>query len=220
MQHDVDDMFHLMDPWLYGAPVHSVSRRRPRRHETSLADKKWTFGVKIGDFDPEHVKVKVENGKVEIVAKYQEGNEEWGDTVERRRMVKIPENVDADKIHSVMRSDGTLMLEAPYRVSEEHTLAVTPLEGGALVPTEGKCNLMKFSVGNFSPNEVKISCKDGVLTAQGKHQRSEDGHEIQETFFRQMTMPDSVDVGDVECFMDKDGFITIRAPTVGDDDDI
>lgn len=214
MSHDFDDMFHMMDPWSFGGPV----RSRRRRQETSLADKKWTFGVKIGDFDPEHVKVKVENGKVVIHAKYQDGNDEWGDVVERRRVVKVPENVDADKIHSFMRSDGTLMLEAPYRVSEERNLAVVPHEEGALATSDSHSNLMKFAVGNFNPDEVKVSCKDGILTAQGERQRSEDGHEVRESFFRQMTVPDSVDASNIQCFRDKDGYLTIRAPTVEDVD--
>jgi HSP20 family molecular chaperone IbpA len=66
-------------------------------------------------------------------------------------------------------------------------------------------NLMKFSVGNFNPDEVKISCKDGVLTAQGERQKSEDGHEVRESFFRQMTVPTTVDVNDIQCFRDGDG---------------
>lgn len=218
MQHDFDDMFHMMDPWAFGGPMAMRPGRRRRQHETSLADRKWTFGVKIGDFDSEHVKVKVENGKVVIHAKYTEGNDEWGDTVERRRTVQVPENVETENIHSFMRSDGTLMLEAPYRMARERQLAVVPQESGALVPSDSHNNLMKFSVGNFNPDEVKISCKDGVLTAQGERQKSEDGHEVRESFFRQMTVPTTVDVNDIQCFRDGDGNLTIRAPMIEDVD--
>lgn len=72
MNHDLDDLFHVMDAdfqpmgWGFGRPmVRSAGRRR--RPETSLADQKWTYSVKIGDFDPQHVKVKVENGKYDYM---------------------------------------------------------------------------------------------------------------------------------------------------------
>ncbi|CAC5398647.1 unnamed protein product [Mytilus coruscus] len=218
-QNDSDDLFHFMDDWNpmplswgYGRPM----MQRRRRPEYSLADRKWTYGVKIGDFDAQHVKVKVEGGKVIIHAKYTDGNDEWGDTVERTRTVQIPENVDAEKIHSFMKSDGTMMLEAPYRLSEEKQLQVLPQEGRALVASDSHSNLMKFNVENYRPEEVKVLCKDGMLTAQGERKRSEDGHEIHESFFRQMTVPRSVDGKNIQCFRDDEGNLTIRAPTVED----
>ncbi|CAC5382653.1 unnamed protein product [Mytilus coruscus] len=219
MQPDSDDMFHFMDDWEpmsvglgYGRPL--TSRRR--RPETSLADRKWTYSVKIGDFDAQHVKVKVEDGKVLVHAKYTDGNNEWGDTVERKRTVKVPENVDAEKIHSFMRSDGTLVLEAPYNHPEERQLQVVPHAGGALVSSDSHSNLMKFNVENFRPEEVKVSCKDGMLTAQGERKRSEDGLEVRESFWRQMTVPRSVDGKNIECFRDDEGNLTIRAPMAED----
>ena len=77
---------------------------------------------------------------------------------------------------------------------------------------------MKFHVGNFNPEEVTVSCKDGILTAQGKRPRSEDGHELREYFSRQMTVPRSVEATNIQCFRDEDGNMTIRAPTVEDVD--
>lgn len=214
--HDYDDMFHLMEPWArFGGPMGMRPARR-RQTETSLADRKWSFSVRIGDFDPEHVKVKVENDKVFISAKYTEGNDDWYDMVERKRTVKIPENVDSEKIHSYMRSDGSLILEAPYKTSEEHQLEVVAQKSGALAPSGSNSNLMKFFVGNFDPKEVKISCKDGLLTAQGERQRSEDGHEVRESFYRQMTVPKTVDASSIQCFRDDEGNLTICAPTVDD----
>ena len=117
-----------------------------------------------------------------------------------------------------MRSDGSLMLEAPYKQSEEKQIAVVPCESGAMMPSDNQSNLMKFQVGNFNPEEVKVSCKDGVLTAHGERQRSEDGHEIKEYFWRQMTVPSSVDGKNIQCFRDKDGNLTISAPKVEDVD--
>ncbi|XP_063424742.1 major egg antigen-like [Mytilus trossulus] len=218
-QNDSDDMFSFLDDWSplswgYGRPMMAMQRRR--RPENSLADRKWTYSVKIGDFNAEHVKVKVDDGKVIIHAKYTDGNDEWGDTVERTRTVQIPENVDAEKIHSFMKSDGTMMLEAPYRLSEEKQLQVVPQEGRALVSSDSHNNLMTFSVDNYRPEEVKVTCKDGMLTAQGERQRSEDGHEIRESFFRQMTVPRSVDGKNIQCFRDDKGNLTIRAPMAED----
>ncbi|CAG2189652.1 unnamed protein product [Mytilus edulis] len=94
--------------WFYGHPM----IQRINRPETSLADRKWNYSVQIGDFNAEQVKVKVEDGKVIIYAKYTDGNDEWGDTVVRTRTVQIPENVDSEKLHSFMKPDGTMMLEA------------------------------------------------------------------------------------------------------------
>jgi hypothetical protein len=71
--------------------------------------------VKIGDFDSEHVKVKVENGKVVIHAKYTEGNDEWGDTVERRRTVQVPENVETENIQRTSLSCCDCRLEPELR---------------------------------------------------------------------------------------------------------
>ena len=77
MHHDLDDLFHVMDAkfepmqmgWSVGRPMGMVrsGRRRSPRTETFLADKKWRYSVKIGDFDPQHVKV--ENGEPELSTK-------------------------------------------------------------------------------------------------------------------------------------------------------
>lgn len=216
-QPDFDDLFQPMG-WGFGLgyrrPI-AMMRTVRRRPETKPTDKKWTFSVMIGDdFKPQHVKVKVENGKVIIHAKYNEGNDEWGDTVERRRTVQIPENVDSEKVHTYMKYDGSMMLEAPYIKSEERQLTVVPSEGGTRALGHDHLNLMKLSVKDFSPREVKISCKDGVLTAQGHRERSDDGLELKEYFFRRMPVPRSVDAKDIRCFRGNDGSVTIRAPNM------
>ena len=218
-QNEFDDFFSDIDPfggWGFGRPM--VVARRRHQQEKPRGPQKWTYSVKIGDFDPQHVKVKVENGKVIISAKYSDGNDEWGDSVEKRRTVALPENVDPDKVHSYMRSDGSLMLEAPYKQSGEKQIAVVPCESGYVMPSDNESNLMKFDVGRYNPEEVKVSCKDGILTAQGERQRSEDGHEVREFFCRQMTVPSYIDGKNIQCFRDTDGNLTIRAPKMEDVD--
>ena len=208
-----DDIFDpwVRDPWFRDPWGQQNRSQSGRRRQEPKADR-WTYSVKIGDFDPENVNVKVEDGKILVHAKYTDGNNEWGDTVERKRAVKVPEGVDVEKVHSFMRPDGTLILEAPYLSSKDKQLEVVSHEGGALAPLDNHSNLMEFSVGKFKPEEVKISCKDGILTAQGEHKRSEDGCEIRESFFRQLTVPKSVDESKIQCFRDSDGNLTIRAP--------
>ncbi|VDI27521.1 Hypothetical predicted protein [Mytilus galloprovincialis] len=75
---------------------------------------------------------------------------------------------------------------------------------------------MTFNVENYRQEEVKVVCKGCLLTIQGERKRSEDGHEIRDSFFRQMTVPRSVDGKNIQCFRDDKGNLTIRAPMAED----
>lgn len=215
---DVRDNEQGTDPWINWPYcehpyVHLCRSRHPCQHirkKQKPMEDKWKHNVEIGEFNPEQVKVKVENGKVVIHAKYTDGTEEWGDTVEKKRTVQIPENVDSEKIHSFMKSDGTLVLEAPFVVRKEESHPLTMEDQGAIVLSDNRNTLMEMDVSNFNPEEVTITCKNDILTVNGERKRSEDGQEIREYFFRQMTIPKSVKQENIKCFKGDDGKLTIR----------
>ncbi|CAC5384695.1 unnamed protein product [Mytilus coruscus] len=171
----------------------------------------------------EEIKVKIENDKVFINAKSTEGNEEWSDIVERNRTVKIPKDVDKEKITSFMKSDGSLMLEAPFIESDESKTKILSIEKQTedekeVISSESKNDLMNIDIQNYNPEEVSVTCTDGVIITQGKRQRSENGHEIQESFYRKITLPKSVDQKNLKCFKNNDGHLVIKEIIATGDD--
>ncbi|CAG7730719.1 unnamed protein product [Allacma fusca] len=73
---------------------------------------------------------------------------------------------------------------------------------------------LNVRVGNFSPENVKISLKDRVMTIEAKtEEKSEDGNRrVYQEVSRQFTLPENVDLKEVKSILTPEGVLKIEAP--------
>ena len=83
----------------------------------------WIYSVNLKGFEPEDIAVKVEDGVVHITARHIEETEEGHDVVQRYRKVRLPENIDDEKLNCLMTEEGKLILKATFRGKHPSTKA-------------------------------------------------------------------------------------------------
>ena len=74
----------------------------------------WVHRLRIKGYDPADISVKVDGGKVIIHAKHEDIDGENIDRYETTRSVKIPENVNKEKLGSFLIEGGYLVITAPF----------------------------------------------------------------------------------------------------------
>jgi HSP20 family molecular chaperone IbpA len=84
------------------------------------------------------------------------------------------------------------------------------------IVTEGNEKKFKLNVpvGNFSPEDVKVSLKDWVMTIEAKtEQKTEDGcARSYREVSRKFTLPRNLDMKEVTSILTPDGILKIEAP--------
>ena len=92
-----------------------------------------------------------------ITARHIEGTEEGHDVVERYRKVRLPENVDDEKLNCLMTNDGKMFLKAPF-------LSKHPLRKAEDTPVSTNESSIKVtSTRGVNDTEVKASDTDKQL---------------------------------------------------------
>ena len=74
----------------------------------------WVHRLRIKGYDPADISVKVDGEKVTIHAKHEDIDGENIDKYETTRSVKIPENVNKEKLGSFLIEGGYLVITAPF----------------------------------------------------------------------------------------------------------
>ena len=122
---------------------------------------------------------------------------------------------DLDRQFQRLESDMNSMLRQwglPPRLETAQELGLQPEIVGE---GENKRYRLNVHMGeNFSPENVKVSLKDRVMTVEAKQeQRSDDGNtRVYQEMSRQFTLPEEVEVKDVKSVLNPDGVLTIEAP--------
>ena len=85
------------------------------------------------------------------------------------------------------------------------------------VVSEGDHKKYKLHINmghSFSPEDLKISVKDGVMSIEAKHEKkSEDGnHRVYQEVMRKFTLPKDVDPKEVKSVLSPQGVLQIEAP--------
>ncbi|XP_045897069.1 heat shock protein beta-1 [Micropterus dolomieu] len=72
---------------------------------------------------------------------------------------------------------------------------------------------VSLDVNHFSPEELVVKTKDGVLEITGKHEERKDEHGfVSRTFTRKYTLPSSVNIEKVTSSLSPEGVLTVEAP--------
>ncbi|XP_040007329.1 heat shock protein beta-1 [Xiphias gladius] len=74
---------------------------------------------------------------------------------------------------------------------------------------------VSLDVNHFSPEELVVKTKDGVVEITGKHEERKDEHGfVSRSFTRKYTLPSTANVEKVTSSLSPDGVLTIEAPLV------
>nr|XP_033778756.1 heat shock protein beta-1 [Geotrypetes seraphini] len=72
---------------------------------------------------------------------------------------------------------------------------------------------VSLDVNHFSPEELLVKTKDGIVEITGKHEEKQDEHGfISRCFTRKYTLPPGVDASSVVSSLSPDGTLTVEAP--------
>ncbi|KAL3877417.1 hypothetical protein ACJMK2_035123 [Sinanodonta woodiana] len=92
-----------------------------REKEEKPVVKLWTKVLKVKGYDPEDIKVTVENGKAIIHCRHEEKDGENFDLIESRRSVPLPQNVDLASVKTFMIDEDSLLIQAQFKKLPEET---------------------------------------------------------------------------------------------------
>ncbi|CEF62271.1 Protein lethal(2)essential for life [Strongyloides ratti] len=69
---------------------------------------------------------------------------------------------------------------------------------------------VKMDVSHFSPDELKVTFRDGYLQVEGNHEEKSDKYgTIQRSFVRKYSLPPNFNEDDSVCEISKDGVLTV-----------
>ncbi|XP_069828795.1 heat shock protein beta-1 [Dendropsophus ebraccatus] len=72
---------------------------------------------------------------------------------------------------------------------------------------------ISLDVNHFSPEELVVKTKDGIVEITGKHEEKQDEHGfISRCFTRKYTLPPGADISTVISSLSPDGILTVEAP--------
>ncbi|CAF98523.1 unnamed protein product, partial [Tetraodon nigroviridis] len=72
---------------------------------------------------------------------------------------------------------------------------------------------VSLDVNHFSPEELVVKTKDGMVEITGKHEERKDQHGfVSRTFTRKYTLPSTVNVEKVTSSLSPEGVLTVEAP--------
>nr|ADX98507.1 low molecular weight heat shock protein 27 [Larimichthys crocea] len=74
---------------------------------------------------------------------------------------------------------------------------------------------VSLDVNHFSPEELVVKTKDGVVEITGKHEERKDEHGfVSRTFTRKYTLPPTANVEKVTSSLSPEGLLTVEAPLI------
>ncbi|KAK3610674.1 hypothetical protein CHS0354_028059 [Potamilus streckersoni] len=115
-----DMTLDLLPFLLSDLPAFSNSVRRGENEKKPVV-KPWTKVLKVKGYDPEDIKVMVENGKAIIHCRHEEKDGENFDLIESRRSVPLPQNVDPASVKTFMIDEDSLLIQAQIKKSPQDT---------------------------------------------------------------------------------------------------
>ncbi|XP_072272901.1 heat shock protein beta-1 [Pyxicephalus adspersus] len=72
---------------------------------------------------------------------------------------------------------------------------------------------VSLDVNHFSPEELVVKTRDGLVEITGKHEEKQDEHGfISRCFTRKYTLPPGVDIASVTSSLSPDGILTVESP--------
>nr|XP_046267370.1 heat shock protein beta-1 [Scatophagus argus] len=111
--------------------------------------------------------------------------------------------------HSSMMYPGATMAQQARALSRQMSSGMSEIK-----QTQDNW-AVSLDVKHFSPEELVVKTKDGVVEITGKHEERKDEHGfVSRTFTRKYTLPPSANVEKVASSLSPDGVLTVEAPLI------
>ncbi|CAL1573878.1 unnamed protein product [Knipowitschia caucasica] len=116
--------------------------------------------------------------------------------------------------HDMSSMMGSMVYPAPAIAQQQaRTLARQMSTGMSEIKQTQDSWKVSLDVNHFSPEELVVKTKDGVVEISGKHEERKDEHGfVSRCFTRKYTLPSSANVEKVTSSLSPDGVLTIEAP--------
>uniref|UniRef100_A0A8C2ZDM9 Heat shock protein beta-1 n=1 Tax=Cyclopterus lumpus TaxID=8103 RepID=A0A8C2ZDM9_CYCLU len=121
--------------------------------------------------------------------------------------------------HSVLTPDmasmAPMMYQAPMMSQQARALTRQMSTGMSEIKQTQDSWKVSLDVNHFSPEELVVKTKDGVVEITGKHEDRKDEHGfVSRSFTRKYTLPSSANVEKVASSLSPEGVLTVEAPMI------
>lgn len=114
---------------------------------------------------------------------------------------------------SPMMPHAAMMYPSAMMAQQARTLSRQMSSGMSEIKQTQDNWRVSLDVNHFSPEELVVKTKDGVVEITGKHEERKDEHGfVSRTFTRKYTLPSTADVEKVTSSLSPEGVLTVEAP--------
>ncbi|TNN65031.1 Heat shock protein beta-1 [Liparis tanakae] len=117
--------------------------------------------------------------------------------------------------HAQMMPQAPMMYPAPMMAQQARALTRQMSTGMSEIKQTQDSWKVSLDVNHFSPEELVVKTKDGVVEITGKHEDRKDEHGfVSRSFTRKYTLPSSTNVEKVTSSLSPEGVLTVEAPMI------
>ncbi|XP_068585583.1 heat shock protein beta-1 [Cebidichthys violaceus] len=114
-----------------------------------------------------------------------------------------------------MMPHAPVMYPAPMMAQQARVLSRQMSTGMSEIKQTQDSWKVCLDVNHFSPEELVVKTKDGVVEITGKHEERKDEHGfVSRSFTRKYTLPSSANVEKVASSLSPEGVLTVEAPLI------
>ncbi|XP_028278131.1 heat shock protein beta-1 [Parambassis ranga] len=116
---------------------------------------------------------------------------------------------------STMMTPSPMMTPNPMMAQQARALSRQMSSGMSEIKQTQDAWKVSLDVNHFSPEELVVKTKDGVVEISGKHEERKDEHGfVSRCFTRKYTLPATVNIEKVTSSLSPEGVLTIEAPLI------
>ncbi|XP_023274142.1 heat shock protein beta-1 [Seriola lalandi dorsalis] len=117
--------------------------------------------------------------------------------------------------HTPVMPHAPMMYPSPVMAQQARALSRQMSSGMSEIKQTQDSWKVSLDVNHFSPEELVVKTKDGVVEITGKHEERKDEHGfVSRSFTRKYTLPSSTNVEKVTSSLSPEGVLTIEAPLI------
>ncbi|KAL7389497.1 hypothetical protein ABVT39_005023 [Epinephelus coioides] len=108
-----------------------------------------------------------------------------------------------------------MMYPAPMMAQQARALSRQMSSGMSEIKQTQDSWKVSLDVNHFSPEELVVKTKDGVVEITGKHEERKDEHGfVSRSFTRKYTLPSTANIEKVASSLSPEGVLTVEAPLI------
>ncbi|XP_029304636.1 heat shock protein beta-1 [Cottoperca gobio] len=117
--------------------------------------------------------------------------------------------------HSPMMPHTPMMYQPPMMAQQARALSRQMSSGMSEIKQTQDSWKVSLDVNHFSPEELVVKTKDGVVEITGKHEDRKDEHGfVSRSFTRKYTLPSTANIEKVASSLSPEGVLTVEAPLI------